>query len=181
MADPFVGQIGTFGFDFAPRGWSFCNGTTLLINQNQALYSLLGIQFGGNGTSNFNLPDLRGRVPVHIGTAAPPLVSYNQGNTGGAEMVQLDATTMPAHSHTVSASNDIASAKLPPTTAGLPFYFAQVASGGQPIYGATPTTLVAMGPLTISNTGSGAGHQNMQPSLAINFCIALLGSYPSRN
>ena len=175
--DPYLGQIKLFGFGFNPKGFALCNGATLAIQQNAALYSLINIQFGGNGSTTFMLPDLRGRVPLG---ADPAQSNYIQGKTGGAETVAISIGNMPAHTHSMNASTTAAAAPNPGTSNRL----AQPqtwASGSQiALYGAksSPTSLAAD---AIGTAGSNAGHNNMQPFQVLNFCIALTGYYPSRN
>lgn len=167
MSDPFVGEIRMFGYDWAPRGWSQCNGALLPISQNQALFALLGTQFGGNGTTNFALPDLRSRTPMHSDGG------YPQGTYGGAEMVTLTAAQMPAHSHTVQATTGGGGSNIIGDNAVFG------TSGEQAFHGAT--NLVAMNPATSTQAGNSQAHGNIQPSLGIGFCIALQGLFPSRN
>lgn len=171
MADPFVGEIKINAYRFAPRGWSTCDGQILTINQNSALYSLLGTYYGGDGKANFALPDMRGRVPMGYGIGSTGSV-YNVGNNGGQENVQLTISTMPQHNHTGYGVN-IAATKPTPNS----FMYAQPSS--VQIY-ATPTALTPLHPSSVSSSGSGQGHNNMQPSLVLNFCIALTGYYPPR-
>jgi microcystin-dependent protein len=175
--EPFVGQIKLFGFAFNPRGYALCNGATLTIQQNMALYSLIGIQFGGNGSTNFMLPDLRGRVPLG---ADPSQSTYIQGRTGGAEAVAIGIGNMPAHNHSMNASTTAAAAPGP----GLNNRLAQPQNwgNGSPIalYGAKDTQ-AQLAVDAISTAGGGAAHNNMQPYQVLNFCIALTGYYPSRN
>lgn len=167
MATPFIGQIQMFGFNFAPRGWALCNGQTLPINQNQALFSILGTTYGGNGTTNFLLPNLQGRTAMQFGTG-PGLSQRNLGQTGGAENVTLQTTQMPSHNHTASANNGTAGVGSP---AG--------ATWAQGPYSASSNA--SMNPADLSLTGGGQPHPNQPPYLVVNFCIALQGLFPSRN
>lgn len=169
MSTPFIGEIRMFGFNFAPRGWAFCWGQTMSIAQNTALFSILGTTYGGNGQTTFALPDLRGRAPVH------PSPSVTLGQFGGSETVTLLPNQMPMHSHDVTASSDVADATSP----------AGNRLGAKPRLGANvfadPTT---RGPLLASSVdlaGNTQPHNNVQPSLGLNFAIALEGVYPSRN
>lgn len=165
MADPYIGEIRRVAFDFAPRGWALCNGQLLPINQNQALFSLLGNVYGGNGTTNFALPDLRGRAPIQPGSGIV------QGLAAGAASVTLSAAQLPAHTHAVVAASDAADRTSPQDA-----YWAstaQAAYGGQPTGGMSPAALDAAG-------GSQA-HDNMSPYLVVNYIIAVVGVFPSRD
>jgi len=170
MAEPFVGEIRLFTFNFAPRGWAKCDGQLMQIQQNNALYSLLGIRFGGDPKANFQLPDLRGRVPVSQGGPN----NYAIAAKGGAETVVLTEATAPPHTHEFNASSDPADK---PGAGGRVFGNSPVPLYGIPQAGQT----VTLAPASISQTGGNQGHENMQPFLTINFCIALLGIYPPRN
>lgn len=175
--EPFVGQIKTWGFTFNPTGYALCNGATLNIQQYAALFSLIGIQFGGNGSTTFQLPDLRSRVPLGANPSQP---SYLQGKTGGAETVTLTPSTMPAHFHAMNASNIAATVQIPGTSNRLAQTPNWANSSPINLYGANsaPVALVAD---SIGSTGDGAPHANLQPYLALNFCIALTGYYPQRS
>lgn len=168
MAEPFLGEIRAFGFTFAPRGWAACDGQTLPINQNQALYALLGTTYGGDGRTTFALPDLRGRVPIDTGP------THAQGSSGGSETHVLQVTELPSHTHAWVASSSTADSASPAgnllaaSTATNPAW----ASAGTP---------VAMAPEAIASTGTNTGHENMQPWLAVQYCIALQGMFPSRD
>ncbi len=171
MATPYLSQISLFAFGFAPKNWALCNGQLLPIAQNQALFSLLGTQYGGDGVRTFALPDLRGRTPMHAST------TYPSGVALGAEAVSLNVTQMPPHSHTLLAGSDLANANLP--TGALP---AAKPRGGVTMYAAPdPANTVQMHPASISASGGSQPHDNMQPYLTMNFAIALAGIYPSRN
>jgi microcystin-dependent protein len=173
MADQFLGEIRAFGFNFPPLGWAFCNGQILAITQNTALFSLLGTNFGGNGTSNFGLPDLQGRMPV-FGNGSPSAFGVTVlGESGGSPTVTLLTTEMPAHTHGLQVSTKPATGRTP--TGSLPAVASGVASYGDP--GGATTQLDAQA-LTLAG-GSGA-HNNMQPYLGLNFCIALEGIFPER-
>lgn len=179
MADPFVGEIRCFGFNFAPKGWAFCNGALQPISQNTALFSLLGTTYGGDGRSTYALPDLQGRVPIHSGQG-PGLTDYLRGESGGVETVSLLVSEMPAHNHPFSGTSASANDKRPKTGSAL----AQTTKAG-PIspgdnYYAVPGTLASLNPSTVLPTGSGLPHNNMQPYLTLNFCIALQGIFPPR-
>jgi microcystin-dependent protein len=166
VSQPFIGEIRLFGFTFPPRNWVFCNGQLLPIAQNTALFSLLGTTYGGNGTTNFALPDLRGRVPIGAGTG-PGLSSVAQGQTLGTETVILTSAEMPSHSHAIQASSGRA-------TTNRPTGAFQAAGNSYSL-----TAGVAAGPS--ASAGSGQAHPNVQPSLGMNFAIALQGIFPSRN
>lgn len=171
MAEPYLGEIKLFPFPFAPKGWALCQGQILPIAQNQALFSLLGVTYGGNGTTTFGLPDLRGRVPMHSGNSqAVPL-----GQMAGVENVTLTQANLPTHTHTISATD------MAGTT--LLFTDGVVASSNQSainLYGPAEDMLT-LSPANIANSGGSQPHANSQPSLVMNFCIATSGLYPSRN
>jgi microcystin-dependent protein len=171
MSEPFIAEIRIMGFNFAPRGWAMCDGQILPINQNQSLYSLLGTTYGGDGRTSFALPDLRGRVPIHEGTSDDGQ-HYTLGQKSGQETHTLTANEMPQHSHQVRAVSASATSLSP--TGG---YLASDADGP---HGAA-TDLTAMSPGTVSQVGGTQAHDNMMPYLALNFCIALQGLFPSRN
>ena len=171
MSEPFIGEIKMVGFGFAPRGYALCNGQLLSIAQNTALFSLLGTTYGGNGQTNFALPDLRSRVPIHQGQG-PGLSSYNLGQVSGTETVTLNSQQLPPHNHTVNASAT-ATSKSPANN------FPSVTGAGSS-YAATPDG-TTMNPGMTTGGGGGQPHSNLQPSLCINFVIALQGIFPSRN
>lgn len=168
MSEPFLAEIKIVGFNFAPRGWAFCDGQILPINQNQSLYSLLGTTYGGDGRTSFALPDLRGRVPIHVAD------SHRLGQKSGQELVALTTAEIPPHRHAALAADDDAGEDSPedtsPATAEVNTYKAGAAAG----------SVVQMG-LPTGPTGSNSGHNNMQPFLTLGFCIALQGLFPSRN
>jgi microcystin-dependent protein len=163
MAEPFLSEIRLMSFVFAPKGWALCNGQLLPINQNQGLFSLLGTTFGGDGRVNFALPDLRSRVPIHVGS------SHTLGERGGEPAHTLSIAELPTHTHVVNASN--ANANAPSPTNAV---FGSFSNG----YGA-PTSLTNISPETVTNVGGSQAHLNMQPFLTISFCIALQGIFPS--
>jgi microcystin-dependent protein len=171
MSDAFTGEIRIFGFNFAPRGWAMCNGQILPIAQNTALFSLLGTTYGGNGQTTFALPDLRSRVPVHVGQG-PGLSSYDLGQTGGQEAVTLTQSTMPGHGHGAGVTQAPGTTTRPankvPATAGAAAY-ADASDGS------------TFNPAFIQNTGGNQPHPNLQPYLTLNFCICIQGIFPSRN
>jgi microcystin-dependent protein len=178
VSDPFIGEIRIFGFNFAPVGWAMCQGQLLPISQNVALFSLLGTFYGGNGTSNFALPDLRSRVPLGLGQGTG-LSNYAIGQAGGAETVTLSVTQLPAHNHAVNAS-DAAGVSLfgPSDRSDSPKGHVL---GRAEIYADRPDGTTVMNAEMIGNTGGGSPVSVIQPYLALNFCIALQGIYPSRS
>lgn len=168
MADPFLSEIRLFSFVFPPKGWALCNGQLLPINQNQALFSLLGTTFGGDGRVNFGLPDLRGRSPLHVGG------SHTLGETGGEQDHTLRLGELPQHSHNVNVA--ATASTLTPTGTTI------LASPGKPAFAAAHSGgPVAMAPQSGGNTGGNAAHLNMAPFLTVSFCIALQGIFPSPN
>jgi microcystin-dependent protein len=177
MADPFVGEIRMFGFNFAPRGWAFCNGQLMPISQNTALFSLLGTFYGGDGKSTFALPDLQGSVPIHQGQGAG-LSQRVIGESGGEQSVTLLESEMPLHSHMALASNSVTSPTSVPTNnvwGALPGR-----PTPPPIYASVnPNT--AMSPSALAPAGGSQPHNNMSPYLCVNFCIALQGVFPARS
>jgi microcystin-dependent protein len=172
MSEPYLGQIISAGFNFAPRGYALCNGQTLPIQQYSALFSLLGIVYGGNGTTNFLLPNLQGRTPVGQGRL-PGGSTYPIGEAAGVENVSLTQQQMPMHSHLLAATSQTAAAKSPLNNffAKNPSEYLYAASGQSPVTLATPT---------IGSNGGSQPHPNMQPFRTISFAIALQGTYPSR-
>ena len=168
MAEPFLSEIRLFSFDFAPKGWALCNGQLLPINQNQALFSLLGTTYGGDGRVNFALPDLRGRIPIHVGSG------HTLGERGGEQAHTLSIAEMPTHTHQAQAVNLTASTNTP--TAALMLSN----SSASALYGPA-SNLVPMAPATIANVGGSQAHLNMQPFLTLSFGIALQGIFPSPN
>ncbi len=174
MANPFVAEIRIFPFNFAPTGWAFCDGQILPISQNTALFSLLGTTYGGDGKSTFALPDLQGRAPMHPGQG-PGLSLHDLGETGGSDTVTLLESEIPNHSHSLTGTTNDANLKIPTATVAL------AKPANQPIYGAaTATPLVAMSPQALVPTGGDQPHNNLQPYLTLNFCIALQGVFPPR-
>lgn len=178
MAQPYLSEIRIFSFNYAPRGWAFCNGQSMIISQNTALFSLLGTFYGGDGRSTFSLPNLQGRVPVHQGSSAAG--NYTIGQMGGEVNHTLAINEMPAHSHTVGVGGTATSTNAQSNCFGVPTPSHPAAQPVSPdLYSATggATANASM----IGATGAGAPHENMQPYLTLNFCIALTGVYPSRN
>lgn len=164
MSTPFLSEIRIMSFNFPPKGWAFCNGQLLPINQNQALFSLLGTTYGGDGRVNFALPDLRSRVPLHMGSG------FTLGERGGEEAHTLNISELPAHSHAPTGSSANASQVAP--TGNL---WAVTTNGG---YAGSPDT--TLNPASILNAGGSQPHNNMSPYLTLNFCIALQGIFPSQ-
>ena len=165
MAEPFLSEIRIMSFDFAPKGWALSNGQLLPINQNQALFSLLGTTFGGDGRVNFALPDLRGRTPIHVGSG------HTLGERGGEQAHTLSIAELPTHTHVLSATSNDGTQVIPAAN-----YLAKAAPANP--YSA-PTNLSAMNAGSIANTGGSQAHLNMQPFLILSFCIALQGIFPS--
>ncbi|MCY4780334.1 tail fiber protein [Sphingobacterium sp. UT-1RO-CII-1] len=178
--EPFIGQIQLFGFNYAPRGWAFCHGQLLSINSNPVLFALLGTTYGGNGQSTFGLPDLRGRVAIGHGQS-PGFSTYTLGEQGGAESVTLLPNQMPAHTHQLMVSNaagttDVANGNYLANGAvtiargnTVPANLYSTSQGGQ------------LNQAAVGVQGAGLPHENRQPYLVMNYCIALVGEYPSRN
>ena len=170
MAEPFLAEVRLFSFAFAPKGWAMANGQVLPIAQNQALFSLLGVTYGGNGTTSFALPNLQGRVPLHFGPSNP------LGQQSGSASVTLTTAQMPMHMHPVMATTQPGSEIMATETV----QFAQNASPDSPLsYGTLPLQNMAVSAVT--SYGSTQPHENRQPFLALTFCIALQGVFPSRN
>lgn len=172
--EPFIAEIKLFAGNFAPRGWAFCDGQLLPINQNQALFSLLGTIYGGDGRTTFALPDLRGRVPVHPGTG-PGLSQYRVGEKGGAETVSLTVEQLAAHSHSLQAS------KQNGDTSDTPGASLADSKGSDRDYNKSGTVDTEMSKNSIGATGGGQAHENRQPYLAVHYIIALQGIFPSRS
>ena len=167
MAETFLSEIRIFSFVFAPRGWALCNGQLLPINQNQALFSLLGTTFGGNGQTNFGLPNLQGKTPIHVGNG------FTLGQSGGEQNHTLNQSELPTHLHTATATSNNGGAII--ATGNL------LAGGTPQMYHAPDSNLAAMNAGTLATTGGSQPHLNMQPFLTINFSIALQGIFPSPN
>jgi microcystin-dependent protein len=166
MGTPYLSEIKIMSFNFPPKGWAFCNGQLLPINQNQALFSLLGTTYGGDGRVNFGLPNLQGRVPTSMGTG------MTLGELGGEQAHTLTISETPTHSHTANASSINSGGSLTPGANYLGGFSNFYNAGG---------TLTSMVPNTIGNNGGSQAHQNMQPYLTLSFCIALQGIFPSQN
>ena len=164
MAEPFLSEIRIFSFGFPPKGWALCDGQLLPINQNQGLFSLLGTTYGGDGRVNFGLPDLQGRVPIHMGSG------HTLGEKGGEQGHTLSISELPTHTHTWGSSNVNANSADPSNN------FLASMQG----YDTASNNLIAMSPASIGNVGGSQAHLNMQPFLVLNLCIALQGIFPSQ-
>jgi microcystin-dependent protein len=173
MSDQFLGEIRMTGFNFAPYGWALCNGQLLPISQNTALFSLIGTYYGGNGIDNFALPNLQSRVPIHQGQGVG-LSPYVLGQNGGFENVTLTTQQMPQHNHMVNTNNGLGSTTRPANA------LLAATSSDKP-YTTSASDGSTLNPSAISYAGNSQPHNNLQPYLCINFCIALQGIYPSRN
>jgi microcystin-dependent protein len=168
MAEPFLSEIRLMSFGFAPKGWALCNGQLLPINQNQALFSLLGTTFGGDGRVNFALPDLRGRVPIHVGSG------HTLGERGGEQAHTISIAELPQHVHTAQATSAAGDTPIAPGNL--------LADSPSQLYAAgTSPGQTALSPTSVTSVGGSQAHLNMQPFLALNFGIALIGIFPSPN
>ena len=165
MAEPFLAEIRIMSFNFAPKGWALCNGQFLPINQNQALFSLLGTTYGGNGQTTFALPNLQGRTPIHFGAG------HTLGETGGEQSHTISIAELPVHTHIVNASS---------ANGDQNFANGNVLAAAGNLYSG-PGNLTTLNASSISNVGGSQAHLNMQPFLTLNFCIALQGIFPSQN
>jgi len=177
MSDPFVAEVRIFPFNFAPKGWAFCDGQLLPISQNTALFSLLGTFYGGNGKSNFALPNMQGNAAIHTGAnqPGPGLSTYDLGETGGSTTVTLLESEIPSHTHALQGTAGFGNQNSPANLLmGRPF-------GGGSMYKAPAgSTSVQLAANTVGPTGGSLPHNNMQPFLTLNFCIALQGIFPAR-
>ncbi len=172
--EPFVAEIRIFPFNFAPKGWAFCDGQLLPLSQNTALFLLLGTTYGGNGESNFALPDFQGRTPMHPGQG-PGLSLHDLGETGGSDTVTLLESEIPSHRHTLMTSNKPGNQAGPASNRAL----AQP-NGANAYHTDTTGNLVTMSGDAVAPAGGGQPHNNMQPYLTLNFCIAMQGVFPPR-
>ena len=174
MSDPFVGEIRMFAGNFAPRGWAFCDGQLLSVSQNDALFSLLGTIYGGDGRTTYGLPDMRGRIPIHAGDG-PGLFPRRLGSKGGVEKVTLTVNQIPSHTHTLRASENPGSESRPGANV--------LAESPNDIYIENPpdASITAMVGSSISSVGGSRSHTNLMPYLCIHFIISLFGIYPSRH
>jgi microcystin-dependent protein len=173
VADPFVAEIRIFPFNFAPKGWAFCDGQLLPLSQNTALFSLLGTTYGGDGKSNFALPDVQGSAPMHPGQG-PGLSLHDLGETGGTQTVTLLDSEMPFHSHGLLASTQPGEDPTPAPSEAL------ARSVGANLYQTSSANLVPLAPTALTPAGGNLPHNNLQPYLTLNFCIALQGVFPPR-
>ena len=167
MSEPFLSEIKIVSFNFPPKGWALCNGQLLPINQNQALFALLGTTYGGNGQTNFALPNLRGRVPLHFGSA------HNLGEAAGSTSVTVNIQQLPTHTHAMMGS-------VTPGDTPVPTNTVPANTPATKIYGA-PASLTTLNPANVSSVGGSQPHNNMMPYLVLNYIIALQGIFPSRN
>ncbi|MGJ8725470.1 MAG: phage tail protein [Roseibacillus sp.] len=177
--EPFIGQIQPFGFNFAPRGWAHCDGQLIAISSNSALFSLLGTIYGGDGRTTFALPDLRGRAPIHMGSGAG-LTPRSIGQKSGLENVTLTTPQIPSHSHsangTIKCSTNAGDEDSPQN------HYSAAHAGDENYSSSTNENMASQGvSVTVGSAGGGLAHTNMQPYLVINWCIALIGIFPSRN
>lgn len=166
MSEPFLSEIKIVSFNFPPKGWALCNGQLLPINQNQALFALLGTTYGGNGQTNFALPNLRGRVPIHFGAA------HSLGEAAGSTSVTVNIQQLPTHTHAAMGSQTTADTPVPTSTV--------LADTTKLIYG-DPNSLTTLNPISVTSVGGSQPHNNMMPYLVLNFIIALQGIFPSQN
>ena len=171
MSEPFVGEIRMFAGNFAPRGWAFCDGQLLAVSQNDALFSLLGTIYGGDGRTTFALPDMRGRIPIHMGSG-PGLSNRQLGSKGGSEKVTLTTNQLPAHGHAFQGTDQLGNTPNPSGNA------LAKSTAADAYINEAPGAAMASG--LVTESGGSRSHSNMQPYLAIHFIIALFGIYPSR-
>ena len=170
MSQPFVGEVRMFSWNWAPKGWALCNGALLSITQNQALFALLGTVYGGNGVQTFGLPNLQGRVALHRSQNG----QYQLGQISGVEQVTITQTTMPMHNHSLLGTTTLGDKRVPNSTLAA-------SSVNTNYYYSPPTNPVQLNMASIGPAGGNVAHENMQPFLVMNYCIALVGLFPSRN
>jgi microcystin-dependent protein len=171
MAEPFLSEVRIMSFVFAPKGWALCNGQLLPINQNQALFSLLGTTFGGDGRVNFALPDLRGNAPIHVGSG------HTLGERGGEQTHTLSISELPTHTHVLNGSSAVGNSVNPRTVSGGNL----LAQDPGNAYASNPANLTPLIATSVANVGGSQAHLNMQPFITLSFCIALQGIFPSPN
>jgi microcystin-dependent protein len=176
MSEPFLSEIRMFGFNWPPRGWAQCDGQSISINSNQALYALLGVTYGGNGRTNFNLPDMRGRTPMHANDG-----QYSSGQKGGVEKVTLNDTQIPIHSHDVNATTTDANTNMFDNNIIAAGFDSRTSKLNPLNMYAPANNLININIASVSSEGSGNSHNNNQPSCVVNFCIAIEGQFPNRN
>jgi microcystin-dependent protein len=179
MSDPFVAEIRIFPFNFAPKGWAFCNGQLLPLSQNTALFSLLGTTYGGDGKSNFALPNMQGNVAMFYGQG-PGLSLYDIGETGGSQTVTILDSEMPSHSHSLNATTAVGTTNQPNGAMLSEGGWSFSGNSGKVPYYTTTAPAVNMGSQGVGFAGSSFPHNNMMPYLTLNFCIALQGVFPPR-
>lgn len=177
MSEPFVGEIRMFAGNFAPRGWAFCDGQLLAVSQNDALFSLLGTIYGGDGRTTYGLPDLRGRIPIHAGSG-PGLSNRRLGSKAGTEKETITVNQLPSHNHTWKATTANASNRTPVATPNTNAYAQPL---NTQVYSDNISNETGFNGSMVGNTGGSRSHTNLQPFLCIHFIIALFGIYPSRN
>src|ERR1044072_680404 len=173
MGEPFIGEIRMFGCNFAPAGWAFCQGQQMPISENDALFTLIGTTYGGDGQETFNIPDLQGRAPMHMGQGPGISQNYTEGQTGGVESVTLTAQQTPIHTHALLGSSSAATLTTPSATV--------VGTSAQVDYLTIATASVAMNASSIAPVGGSQPHENMQPYLCISFIISLFGVFPQQS
>lgn len=171
MGQPYIGEIRIFAGNFAPNGWMFCEGQTIAISENDALFTLIGTTYGGDGEETFNLPDLRGRIPLHMGTGSG--ITYQLAESGGVEEVLLVPAQIPQHTHTLVGTKNQATTAVPSSSVVPALAFASTISP----YG-TDTPLSTLDVATLTNTGGSQPHTNVQPYLCVNFIISMFGIFP---
>jgi len=176
MTDNYLGEIRLFGFGFAPQGWHLCDGSILNIQQNTALYSLIGFSYGGDGRTTFALPDLSGRTAIDMGQSNASSAYYKLGQAKGKEGVTLVTQEMPKHNHLMLVDNNSGSKGIVGNILAIPTKGDVQVN----IYNPSNTTVAPLSPATVDNKGGGGAHNNMQPFLAVNYCIATMGIYPQR-
>lgn len=181
MSDPYLGEIRMFGGNYAPEGWAFCNGQLLNIQGNEALYSLIGVTYGGDGSTNFALPDLRGRLPIHKGQNPTTGTTYVMGQKAGTETVTLTEAQLPAHTHTAMGRTENGTQEGPANAIWAAPYDAAQQPPARPQYLPNTTANLQMNAANIAAAGGGQPHGNVMPYFPLSFIIALQGYYPTQN